>query len=145
MRLRQHVVLAPALNASFGSVLLRSAIRVRLLVERDQRNVSRSFDRPPEHSLVLRAGSGLTPRLDLAPVGDIATQPANILVVDHLDAIHAEVADLSAREVARSATAEASPSLRWTVTASGSATPVSTGIRAIPLPCSGFLFFSQFP
>ena len=57
------------------------------------------------------AGAGLAARLDLAALGDMATQARKVLVIDLLDPVHAEGANLSARAKAAAA-AEASSSAR---------------------------------
>lgn len=69
--------------------------------------MSRALQRSSQHALVTGAGTGLTTRLDLAAVGDVATQPARLLVVDVLDLVYTEGADTPASEATATTTAAA--------------------------------------
>ena len=59
-----------------------------------------TLDRRGQGTLVVRAGTRLAARLDLAALGDVAAQAADILVVDHTQLVDAELADLAAPEPA---------------------------------------------
>ena len=64
--------------------------------EGQQRDLARALDRDGQAALMARAGAGLAPRLDLAALGDVAPQLVRLLVVDVLDLVDAESADLAA-------------------------------------------------
>ena len=55
----------------------------------------RSLDRDSQRALVPGAGAEFAPRLDLASLGDVATQARSVLVVDLPDLVDAESADLA--------------------------------------------------
>ena len=71
--------------------------------------MTRTLDGTREHALMLCACSRLPPWLNLATIRDIPPEPPDVLVVDYADTIHAEIADLSAREVAVSTAEPTSP------------------------------------
>lgn len=57
----------------------------------------RSLDRDGQSPLVPRTGSELPPRLDLASLSQVASQPGDVLVINRFDAIDTEHASLSTR------------------------------------------------
>src|SRR5205823_2041825 len=61
-----------------------------------QRQHAGAFQRHGESALVPGAGPGFATRLDLAALRDVAAEPSQVLVVDLLHAVHAELADLAA-------------------------------------------------
>src|SRR5262245_6941250 len=65
---------------------------------RDQRDLSRAFDRRLEFSLVHRARARDPPRQDLAALGHERPDQLHVLVVDVVDLVRAELADLAAAE-----------------------------------------------
>jgi len=74
-----------------------------LLVGRDvrqQRDRARALDGVGERALVPRAAAGNAARNDLAALGDEATQTPDVLVVDDVDLVRAELADLPPAEPA---------------------------------------------
>src|SRR6266545_1150837 len=72
----------------------------RLLVrgEGDQRQMARPLDRLLQEALVPGAGPGDPPRQDLRALGDELLQQLHVLVVDVVDLVRAELADLAAAE-----------------------------------------------
>jgi len=62
---------------------------------RQHRHEPSPLQRGGQHALVLRAGAALAARIDLAAVADVSTDPADVLVVDLLDLVDAERADLA--------------------------------------------------
>ena len=73
--------------------------------EGQQRQMAGALQRGRQPPLMTGTGAGLTPWLDLAAVRDKPPQPCRFLVVDHVDLIHAELADLPPRNVPAAATA----------------------------------------
>src|SRR5437773_8009362 len=67
---------------------------------RQERHGARLLDRMRELTLMPRAAAGDPPRDDLAPLGDEVPQPAHVLVVDQVNPVRAELADLAAAEAA---------------------------------------------
>src|SRR4029079_4204840 len=65
---------------------------------RDQRQLARPHDRRPQLSLVQRAGPRNTPRQHLGALGHERHQELHILVVDVVDLVRAELADLAPPE-----------------------------------------------
>lgn len=55
-----------------------------------------TLDRDRQRTLVLRAGALLAASLDLAPVGHVAPDTSDVLVIDFADVVHAEGANLAA-------------------------------------------------
>lgn len=93
-----------------------------LLTEWDQRDVSRTLHGAGQHPLVLGAGTRLSAGLNLPAVRNIAAEPADVLVINDTDAVHAEIAHFATGKVA--VTASAKPSSPR-ATASGAA-PVTS-------------------
>src|SRR2546425_552433 len=78
-------------------------VPLSLLVGRDvrqQRDRARALDGVGERALVPRAAAGNAARNDLAALGDEATQTPDVLVVDDVDLVRAELADLPPAEPA---------------------------------------------
>jgi hypothetical protein len=73
--------------------------------EGEQRQVPGTLDRDRQRALMLGAGASLAAWLDHAALRDEATHTRHVLVVDVLDAIDAEAADLATRERATATTA----------------------------------------
>src|SRR5690606_3650796 len=65
---------------------------------RDQREETRALDRERQLALVARLGAGDAARHDLAVLGEVLAQGVEILVVDLLDALGGELAELAAAE-----------------------------------------------
>jgi hypothetical protein len=78
-----------------------------LLREGDEGYVPRPLDCHCERPLVLCAGSRLPPWLDLATIGNMASQTTNVLVIDIDDLVHTKGADLASRVVTATTTAAA--------------------------------------
>jgi hypothetical protein len=64
--------------------------------EGEQGDVTGALEGGGEHTLVTGAGAGLAPGLDLAAVGDVATEAGGLFVVDGGDFVDAEGADATA-------------------------------------------------
>ena len=62
--------------------------------EWDQGQMPGALDSGRQHALAFRANTGLAARLDLPAVGHVPAEPVDVLVVDVLDAVYAEAADL---------------------------------------------------
>src|SRR6187399_703245 len=65
---------------------------------RNQRQLTRALDRRLQLPLVQRAGAGDPPRLDLAALGQERRQQADVLVVDVVDLLRAELAHAAPAE-----------------------------------------------
>jgi len=65
---------------------------------RQQRQEARPLDRRIELALVMRLGAGQTRRRDLAVLADEVSQRVDVLVVDLLDLLGGEAAELLALE-----------------------------------------------
>src|SRR5688572_18683135 len=78
------------------SVAMTASALVRHV--RNQCERARALDGRLERALVFRAGSGNTPRLDLAALGDEGRQHLDVLVRDVIDLLDAELADAPAPE-----------------------------------------------
>src|SRR5215210_4402160 len=65
---------------------------------RQQRQLARPHDRDTQPALMLRAGAGNPPRQHLAALGNEAAQQLDVLVVDVVDLVRAELADFPAPE-----------------------------------------------
>src|SRR3982075_178962 len=63
----------------------------------EQRDVARALKRDGEPPLVAGTGSGDATRKNLAPLADEAAKARDLLVVDQMDLLHAEVANLLMR------------------------------------------------
>ena len=63
--------------------------------ERQQRHLASPLDRLGKHALVLRARPGRASRMNLATLADETLQQLDVLVVDELDLLNGEVADLA--------------------------------------------------
>src|SRR5688572_17502912 len=63
-----------------------------------ERQLARPHDRHPQPALMLRTGAGNPPRQHLATLGDEAGQQLDVLVVDVVDLVRAELADLAPAE-----------------------------------------------
>lgn len=74
---------------------------------------------------MLRTGAELAAWLDLATLTDVSAKAGEILVVDVLNAVNAELADLSAR-------GEASPATAWATSSRASATCSATATLWAP-------------
>src|SRR5262249_33436691 len=66
--------------------------------EGQERDVARPLDGQRQLALVLRAGPEHAPGQDLAPLGHEAGEQLHVLVVDVVDLVRAELADLPAPE-----------------------------------------------
>src|SRR6476660_5925531 len=64
----------------------------------DERDLPGALDRDLQLSLVHRARAGNPPRQNLAPLGHKGRQELDVLVVDVVDLVRAELADLAAPE-----------------------------------------------
>src|SRR3954447_26860754 len=75
-------------------------LNVGLLVrgERDQRQVARPLDRLLQGALVVGAGARDPPRQDLRALGDELLQELDVLVIDVVDLVGAELTDLAPPE-----------------------------------------------
>ena len=71
---------------------------VRAAGERQQGDVARLLDCRRQTALVRRAYAGQAPGNDLAALGDEAGEQAHVLVIDGLDLLDAELANLLAAE-----------------------------------------------
>src|SRR5688572_18277748 len=65
---------------------------------RNQRQLARAHQRRAQLPLVHGAGAGNAPRQDLGPLGHERHQELGVLVVDVVDLVRAELADLAAAE-----------------------------------------------
>src|SRR5690554_5196421 len=65
---------------------------------RDQREVAGALDRERQLALVARLGAGDAARHDLAVLGEVLAQGVEILVIDLLDTLGGELAELAAAE-----------------------------------------------
>src|SRR5215218_1309739 len=65
---------------------------------RNQRQLPGPRDRRLQRALVLGAGAGDPPRLDLAALGNERRQQPHVLVVDVVDLLRAELADAAPAE-----------------------------------------------
>jgi hypothetical protein len=65
---------------------------------RQQGHRARALDGVSQLALMARAAARDATRNDLAALGDEAPQPANVLVVDEIDLVRAELADFPAPE-----------------------------------------------
>jgi hypothetical protein len=74
---------------------------------RQQRELTRANDGDAQSALMLRARAGNPPRQHLAALGDKAAQQLDVLVVDVVDLVRAELADLAAPEKAAATTLSA--------------------------------------
>ena len=119
-----------------------SHLRARVVgTEWNQRKVPRPLDCGGHRALVLGADARLAAGLYLPPVGHVPAKAVSILVINVLDMVHAEAANLSAAVVARSASAEsARPSAgsapARTVAAATGPAPASRTIAATAGPAA---------
>src|SRR5690242_1768572 len=122
--------------ATFCSRMTSIAPASVLIRVGQQRQEARALDRDGELALVERLRAGDAARYDLAGLGDIALQGAEILVIDVRDAFRREAAKLlAAREAA--ATATATTTIAATVTAIATAvTAAITTVAAHRAGCS---------
>src|SRR5687768_2203281 len=67
---------------------------------REQRHVAGPLERGGQHPLVTGARAGLAARLDLGALAEVAAEAVDLLVVDALGLVDAEVADLAATPIA---------------------------------------------
>src|SRR5690242_16512012 len=65
---------------------------------RDQGDLTRALDRRLQLPLMHRAGAGDAPREDLAALGHERADQLHVLVIDVVDLVRAELADLAAAE-----------------------------------------------
>ena len=70
---------------------------------RQQGHVACALQGRREHPLILGTGPSLAPGVDLAPVGDETGKQLDVFVVDFLDLVYGEIADLAPRDVTRPA------------------------------------------
>jgi hypothetical protein len=104
--------------------------------EGQERHVPRSLDRNGQRALVPGAGTEFAARLDLASLGDVATQARSVLVVDLPDLVDAESADLAPpAEAATAAPARSSP----TAWAAGATPATGTSPAARTVAAAGTL------
>lgn len=110
-----------------------SHLRARVVgTERNQRKVPGPLDRGGHRALVLGADASLAAGFYLPPVGHVPAKTIYILVVNVINLVHAEAANLSAAVVARPASAESarpstgSASTRTIASTSGSASAAWT-------------------
>src|SRR5215210_1893859 len=90
----------------------------------------RSLDRGGQGALVPGAGAELAARLDLASLGDVATQARRVLVVDLPDLVDTEPADFASPAKAAAATsARSAPAAR--ATRAAPATRTASAARTI--------------
>src|SRR5512134_736227 len=84
------------------SLRMTSMVNPRASVRdvRDQRELARALDRRLQLPLVRRARPGDPPRLDLAALRDERREQPDVLVVDVVDLLRAELADPAAAEEA---------------------------------------------
>ncbi len=75
---------------------------------RQQGHVACALQGRREHPLILGTGPSLAPGVDLAPVGDETGKQLDVFVVDFLDLVYGEIADLAPRNVTRPAASSAS-------------------------------------
>src|SRR6185436_8096306 len=64
----------------------------------DQRQVAGALDRLLHHALVTSARAGNAPRQNLGALENVALQHLGVLVVDPIDLVDAELADLATAE-----------------------------------------------
>jgi len=82
--------------------------------KRQQSDVARLLDGTRQSTLMGGADAGKTPGYYLAPLGDKLLQQANIAIVDGIDFLDTEFADLlAAKELASAAAGAAGASARW--------------------------------
>jgi hypothetical protein len=112
--------------------------------EGQERHVARALEGDGQHPLVSRTRAGLTTRLDLASVGDVATQARRLLVIDLLDLVDAESADTTPAEAATATTATA-PGAFAAATVSGGTVTAATGALLLWCLCFfvGCRYFAQ--
>src|SRR5690606_27480370 len=100
--MRLDTIPTPAfpLKGKEGSASLREAACSDVVVVgvRDQREEARALDRERQLTLVARLGAGDAARHDLAVLGEGLAQGVEILVIDLLDALGGELAELAAAE-----------------------------------------------
>src|SRR5947209_17560787 len=72
--------------------------RVSIRHVRNQRDLARALDRGLQLALVHRAGARDAPRQDLAALGHERSDQLHVLVVDVVDLVRAELADLATAE-----------------------------------------------
>src|SRR5690606_26177066 len=82
-------------SASLGEAACSDVVVVGV---RDQREEARALDRERQLALVARLGAGDAARHDLAVLGEVLAQGVEILVIDLLDALGGELAELAAAE-----------------------------------------------
>src|SRR2546426_1528137 len=87
-------------RCSTCSLRMTSMIEPLLSNVRNERELPRARDRDLQRALVLGAGAGDPARLDLAPLRDKRRQQPDVLVVDVIDFLRAELADAPAPEEA---------------------------------------------
>ncbi len=77
--------------------------------------MTRALDSRRKAALMSCAGTRLTARFDLAPLGKIAAQPLHVLVIDFVDVIHAEKAHFatSTRTSAPATAASTAETATW--------------------------------
>src|SRR5687767_11200917 len=87
----------PVVKSQPWSAVFLAAVRPHV---GQKRHVSRPLESNAQGALVSGACSGLTARLDLGALGQVAAQSGHILVIDMLHLVHAERAYLAAWHVA---------------------------------------------
>src|SRR5690554_286686 len=114
---------------------------------RDQREVAGALDRGRQLALVARLRAGDAARHDLAVLGEVLAQGVEILVIDLLDALGGELAELAAAEELghvrdpQAASAESAESALSPSPSVGAADSSSSRRRRSPR--SGLSFFSS--
>ena len=91
-----------------------------------------SLDRDGQRALVPGAGAEFAARLDLASLGDVATQARSVLVVDLPDLVDAESADLAPPAEAATAAPARSTSTAWAARAPPATRTAATARTVAP-------------
>jgi hypothetical protein len=80
---------------SFGCIVFKSRMK-SVAAEGQKCEMTRTLNRDSQLTLMMCAGSGNTAGKNLSALGNVTAQFCNILVVNGLDFVNAEAADLSA-------------------------------------------------
>jgi hypothetical protein len=89
-----------AASSHISGLAARSAVR-----EREQGDVTGALDRNSHGALMLRARPKLAPGLDLPALANVAAKARDVLVINMLDVVGAELAHLAPATEAATATA----------------------------------------
>lgn len=98
--------------------------------------MARALDRNRYRSLMLRTRPKFSPGLNLAALGKMPPQPGNVFVINFINLVEAESADLPARHESTATTAAATPSGAIT-TVTVAATPAAESRTAFAAAWSG--------